>query len=111
MSKQIWFTAVGPQNDKPIMLDDTCYFLPCQSEEEAELLTNLLNADAARQFFQAFIFWDAKRPITGKILQQLDILALAKELNKLAQLQEVTRTQANQPRQLPLFESKELAPG
>ena len=111
MRKEIWFTAVGPQNDKPVMLDDTCYFLPCQSREEAELLTNLLNSGAAQQFFQAFIFSDAKRPITGKILQQLNIPALAKELNKLAQLREVTRTQANRPQQLPLFESKELAPG
>lgn len=102
MYKQIWFTAVGPHASKPVILDDTCYFLPCQTQEEAELLANILNSDIARQFFQAFIFWDAKRPVTSRILQRLDIPALARELNKLTQLQEITQRENKRPQQLRL---------
>ncbi|MBE7528513.1 MAG: N-6 DNA methylase [Chloroflexi bacterium] len=84
--KALRFTAVGPLQGKPTVLDDTCYFLPCHSEEEARLLAQLLNSTIAREFFHAFIFWDNKRPITKKILQQLDLLALATACGKLAEL-------------------------
>ncbi len=70
--------AVGPHEDKPVVFDDTCYFLACRNEEEARLIAALLNSDPATEFFSAFIFWDAKRPITAKILKKLNILALAK---------------------------------
>src|SRR5205807_8869678 len=37
------FRALGPMDGKPIMLDDTCYFVACESSEVAETLANLLN--------------------------------------------------------------------
>lgn len=78
--KRLCFTIVPPVNDRPVMLDDTCYFLPCQSEQEAKTLTSMLNSEAAADFFSAFIFWDAKRPITVDLLRRLSIASLAKEL-------------------------------
>ncbi len=75
--KKLSFKVVGPFIGKPVMLDDTCYFLPCQNKEEATYLASLLNSQPAREFFQAFIFWDAKRPITSDLLNALDIEALA----------------------------------
>ncbi len=84
--KQLDFVVVGPQNGKPVVLDDTCYFLPCQSEAEANLLADLLNSEPAQQFYQSLIFWDAKRAITAKILAQLDISTLADELGRLEEL-------------------------
>ena len=75
--KQLGFLSVGPSGGKPVVLDDTCYFLPCQSEHEAGQLASLLNSEEAKGFFDAFIFWDAKRPITASLLSSLDLDALA----------------------------------
>lgn len=94
--KKLDFVIVGPYENKPIVFDDTCYFLPGNSQEEAELLTDLLNSEPARQFYDALIFWDAKRPITAKILNRLDLLALADEVGqggRLASLREETAVQ------------------
>ena len=77
--KRLDFCCIGPVGGKPIVLDDTCYFLPCQTEHDARLLAELLNSKAARGFFRAFIFWDAKRPITAQLLASLDLGMLAEE--------------------------------
>ena len=77
--KKLDFVSVGPKGGKSVMLDDTCYFLPCGSEEDAGQLADLLNAQEARGFFNAFVFWDAKRPITVNLLGSLDLEALAAE--------------------------------
>jgi hypothetical protein len=76
--KNLNFVVVGPCENKPVVFDDTCYFLACQSEEEAKLIAMLLNSEPAQEFFSSFIFWDAKRPITAKILNKLNITSLAK---------------------------------
>jgi len=78
--KQLGFRSVGPIEGKPVVLDDTCYFLPCSSEEDAAVLMRMLNSKEAQGFFQAFIFWDAKRPITAQLLARLDLCRLAEEL-------------------------------
>ena len=78
--KSLKFRVVGPSNGKPVVLDDTCYFIPCQTEGEAVCIAKMLNSDVAQQFFSAFVFWDAKRPVTVELLQRLDLLALAKEM-------------------------------
>ncbi len=80
--KKLDFVVIGPYEDEPVVLDDTCYFLPCQSETEAHFIASLLNSEPAQQFYQAFIFWDAKRPVTAKVLGRLNLLALAKELGQ-----------------------------
>jgi hypothetical protein len=80
--KKLHFRAVGTWQGKPIVLDDTSYFVACESKPEAILVCDLLNSDAARAFYSAFIFWDAKRPITVAVLKLLDLSALAKELGR-----------------------------
>jgi hypothetical protein len=99
--KRLHFVAVGPLTEKPVVFDDTCYFLACQCQEEAELLATLLNSDVAQEFFQTLVFWDAKRPITSEILNQLNITTLADELQQSDQLLRftaafVTTTQSSQ---------------
>jgi hypothetical protein len=59
------------------VFDDTTNLIPCPSETAATLLLSLLESDEARMFYSAFIFWDAKRPITVDILGRLNIHALA----------------------------------
>jgi hypothetical protein len=78
--KKLQFATVGPHAGKPVVLDDTSYFVSCQSEEEARYIAALLNSQPAREFFSAFVFWDAKRPITIDMLRRLDLSALADEL-------------------------------
>ena len=76
--KKLEFVRVAPFQGKPVVLDDTCYFFPCQSERECAALYELVQSGPAREFWSAFIFWDAKRPITAQILNLLDFAALAR---------------------------------
>ena len=74
--KQLRFTAVGPYESRPVVFDDTCYFLACGDSEEAAQLAARLNSPAAMEAFSALIFWDAKRPITAEILNLVDVARL-----------------------------------
>lgn len=71
--KKLEFNVIGSYEIKPILLDDTCYFIPFETEEKANEICGLLNSKAGQEFFESFIFWDAKRPITVDILQKLSI--------------------------------------
>ena len=79
--KKLHFKALGPWDDRPVMLDDTCYFIPCQTQAEAFCISEMLNSTVAKEFFSAFVFWDAKRPVTIELLQRLDLMSLARELD------------------------------
>lgn len=86
------FRLVGPIAGKPVMLDDTSYFLACDSLEQAAFLVALLNHSVSLDFLSAIMFPDAKRPITKKLLQRIDLTALfsridPKELIALAKLE------------------------
>jgi hypothetical protein len=101
--KRLQFVVVGPYKDKPVMLDDTCYFIPCENKNEADFLARLLNSSVAKEFFGSFIFWDSKRPITANILNNLDILLLAKELGVEKEIKEyMQRVKVQQLSLLPL---------
>lgn len=78
--KRFTFQVVGPLDDRPVVLDDTCYFLPCDSEAQARTIADMLSSEAAQQFLSAFVFWDSKRPITIDLLQRLDLAKLAEQL-------------------------------
>jgi hypothetical protein len=78
--KKMKFVVVGQTNHKPVVLDDTSYFLPCQKKEQAEFLAMLLNSPPALQFYKAFVFWDSKRPITADLLRRLDLRRLSREV-------------------------------
>ena len=79
--KDLHFAAVGPREGKPVVLDDTCCFLPCETAEEALGLARLLNTKIAKDFLGSMIFWDAKRPVTIEILRRLDLEKLASSLD------------------------------
>lgn len=78
--KQLQFATVGSIEGKPTVLDDTAYFVDCQTQQEAMDLTSRLHSVPAREFLSSMIFWDAKRPITVEILRRLDLGKLAQEL-------------------------------
>ena len=104
--KKLQFKVVGPCRSKPVVLDDTSYLVPCDSQNEAEYVASLLHSEPAQQFLFAFIFWDAKRPITIDILRRLDLLAVARELGSEPVFFEHASHWAriNSPQQLQLFQ-------
>ncbi len=77
--KHLYFMVVEPKNGKPTMVDDTVYFIPCRTKEEANTLAKWLNSDICREFLESMIFWKDKRPITATVLKRLNIRQLAKE--------------------------------
>lgn len=87
--KRLNFHVIGPHAGKPVVFDDTCYFVPCRSEREAAIVASLVNSQQAREFYSAFVFWDAKRPITVDVLARLDIAKIAAERGRLPELLEV----------------------
>ena len=78
------FRAIGPVDGLPVMLDDTCYFIACNSAEQAAFLTALLNDPLCLEFIQAVAFQDAKRPITKSLLQRIDLKALYSKVHRQA---------------------------
>ncbi|MBI4567213.1 MAG: SAM-dependent DNA methyltransferase [Planctomycetes bacterium] len=80
LHKRLAFQVVGPEAGRPVVFDDTCYFLPFSTREDAENAVQALRSEPARDFLHARIFWDSKRPITKEVLQSLDLRALQKHL-------------------------------
>lgn len=76
--KTFHFCLVKPQNNKPVMLDDTCYFIGFDTLEQAEYIWNLLNTDIVVNLLKSISFNDAKRMITKDILMRIDFKKLAK---------------------------------
>jgi len=80
--KTFHFTLILPQHNKPVMLDDTCYFIGFDEIEFAVYALILLNSGAAKQFLQSITFTDAKRTFTKDVLMRIDLLQLAKNCSK-----------------------------
>ncbi len=74
------FRLLAPVNRRPVMLDDTSYFLPCHSLSQAALLMALLQHPLTMKFLCAAMFTDAKRPITKRLLQRIALHELVKRL-------------------------------
>jgi hypothetical protein len=101
--KRLDFRIIGPYEQKAVVLDDTCYFVPCHSQQEAELIAAVLNSAVAREFFASRIFWDEKRPITLGVLSSLNILAAVQEIGLEVPLGSALSGSRESPAQLNLF--------
>jgi len=89
--KRLNYVVVAPIDDRPVVFDDTVYFLACASEREATFVYELLNSDEAKRFFNAMIFWEDKRPITIEILKRLSLQSLARVLGREAEYEEIVK--------------------
>jgi len=78
--KNCHFEVVGKHQNKPVVVDDTCYFIPCSSEHEASFACSLLNSDLVKRFLHALVFFDSKRPITIDVLKRIDLKRVAERL-------------------------------
>lgn len=68
-------------NEKPMMLDDTCYFLSFNDYKIAYITMLIFNSDLVQQFLKDIAFLDSKRPYTKKILKRIDIKKCVFELS------------------------------
>lgn len=64
------------------MLDDTCYLIGFDNVEFSVYALILLNSHMTMQFLQSVTFADAKRTFTKDVLMRIDLLKLAKKINK-----------------------------
>ncbi|MBB6330986.1 hypothetical protein HNP24_001936 [Chryseobacterium sediminis] len=70
--KSTHFTLIEPFNSKPIMLDDTCYFIGFNKLIFAQIAHYLLNSKIVQKFLVSIVFSDEKRSINKDILMRLD---------------------------------------
>jgi hypothetical protein len=86
--KNLSFVLIEPCNGRPVLVDDTCYSIPCRTKAEAELVIELLSSECATKFLNSLIFVDSKRPITIDVLRRLSFVELARNLGRLDELQQ-----------------------
>jgi hypothetical protein len=75
--KKYDFNLVMPENDKPLMLDDTCYFLGFDKLDHAVYTYVLLNSERVKNLLKAISFMDAKRVFTKDVLMRVDLKKLS----------------------------------
>jgi hypothetical protein len=80
--KTFHFTLVLPQDNKPVMFDDTCYFIGFDKIEFSVYALILLNSTTTMEFLQSITFEDAKRTFTKDVLMRIDLLTLANKIEK-----------------------------
>ena len=80
--KRLEFQVIGPIDGKPVIFDDTIYFLSVNTQTEAAFLADLLNSEPCQKFLESMVFWSDKRPITIDLLKRLDLEKLASSLDR-----------------------------
>lgn len=76
------FSLILPQNNKPIILDDTCYMLGFDKFIYAAYTFILLNSQLTTQFLKSITFNESKRFFTKEILMRIDLLSIANLIDK-----------------------------
>lgn len=66
--KRPLFAVLVCDSQRPVMADDTCYFVTLPSFEVAYSLMLLLNSEPVQRFLLSIACLDAKRPFTKKLL-------------------------------------------
>ncbi len=67
-------------NNKSIMLDDTCYFISFDNLKDAYITMVLLNSSIVNSFLSSIVFLDKKRPYTKDILMRIDMKKLISDV-------------------------------
>ena len=57
---------------KPVMVDDTCYFLAFKNKKDAEIVCDVLNSSETVRFLKSISDMTAKRPFTKKVLSRIE---------------------------------------
>lgn len=108
--KGLRFVVVPPIKDKPTMVDDTCYFFPCATAEEANFWVVLLNKLDCIRFLHSLVFLDAKRPVNIDVLRRVDFAELARRhgvFEQALQYLQVAGSLEGKKQQMLVFETNE----
>nr|WP_292739124.1 TaqI-like C-terminal specificity domain-containing protein [Methanobrevibacter sp.] len=70
-NKEPNFTLV--YNEKPVMLDNSCYYLSFDDFDEAYITLLILNSQLVKKFLKNIAFLDSKRPFSKVILKRINI--------------------------------------
>lgn len=87
--KQPLFSVLYSDDGKPVMTDDTSYFICFDSYDMAYVAMLLLNSKKVQDFLSCIAFLDAKRPYTKKVLERIDFYKIVKCLS----IDELTETE------------------
>jgi modification methylase nspV len=74
------FSILYSDDKKPVMLDDTCYFISFENYNLAYVAMLLLNSNAVQTFLKNIAFLDSKRPYTKKVLERINFSKIVSEL-------------------------------
>ncbi|MGG6265994.1 SAM-dependent methyltransferase [Leptolyngbya sp. AN03gr2] len=74
--KKLEFKLIGSIQNKPVVFDDTVYFLSFEDKETALRTLEILTSSPVLDFYSSLIFWDEKRPIKSSILSSLNLTTL-----------------------------------
>lgn len=78
--KQPLFSVLYSDDEKPVMTDDTSYFICFDSYDMAYVAMLLLNSGKVQGFLTSIAFLDAKRPYTKKVLERVDFGKIVESL-------------------------------
>lgn len=70
--KKLNFRLIGPMEGKPMMFDDTVYYVSFDSEKEARSALAAITGPEVTELYSSMIFWDEKRPIKSSVLNHVD---------------------------------------
>ena len=87
--KQPLFSVLYSDDKKPVMTDDTSYFICFDSYDMAYVAMLLLNSEKVQGFLKSIAFLDAKRPYTKKVLERIDFDKIIESLT----IDELTETE------------------
>lgn len=85
--KTIKFILVSQSDEKPIMVDDTCYQLDFDSLEEAKCIFYAINSEEIHYLLESLVFKDAKRVVTKSLLMRLDLAQLCRDKGRIIKTQ------------------------
>ena len=89
--KKPLFSVLFSSSGKPVMTDDTSYFICFSTYNMVYVAMLLLNSDPVQDFLVSIAFLDAKRPYTKKVLKRLDFTKIL----SVVQYKELKRTENN----------------
>lgn len=109
--KQPRFSVLYSNDNKPVMTDDTSYFICFDCYDMAYVAMLLLNSEKVQRFLTSIAFLDAKRPYTKKVLARIDFNKIVDSLT----LDELTKTEQNLNLScyitLPMYDAFKSLPG
>jgi hypothetical protein len=79
-NKKLVFSLIFPIDNKPVVFDDTCYYLSFENQMECLIVWTLLNSDLVSNFLSSIVFMDNKRPYTKEVLMRIDFRKIVETL-------------------------------